>query len=272
MSWRKKKKQINHVKHKVKLIICLMFAVVIGLIVLLGFKIFKPRTTFKVESRIENVEKIGDIKDSKYEAIGWLRIQGTDVDLPILYTDDKKNDFPVEVEDFVWTNNITKKFTKQINISGHNIFNLSSHPKIKSDSFHRLEQLMAFIYYDFAKDNEYIQLTWDGKDYVYKIFYVGFLSEVDGAYIYGYNDITDEQLKLEEKVFKDTSFYDYDVDVDVNDKIITINTCTRFYGVDSDVEFYVAGRMLRENEKIEHYKVTKNSNYNEIEKKLKGDE
>ena len=272
MSWRKKKKEIHSVKHKVKLIIGLMFAVVIGLTILLGFKLLKPKENFKVESRVENVEKIGKIENSDFEAIGWLKIQGTDVDLPILYSENKNVDFPVTVEDFVWTNNKTKEFTKQINISGHNIFNLSAKPKIKSDSFHRLEQLMAFIYYDFAKENEYVQLTWGGKDYVYKIFFVGFLNGVDASYINSFNDISDKDLETEKTVFSKTSFYDYDVDVKNDDNIITITTCTRFNGANKNTDFYVAGRMLREDEKIEHYKVTKNSNYNEIEKKLKGDE
>lgn len=271
MSWRKKKKQINSVKHKVKLIVGLMFAVVIGLIIFLGFKILGPKDNFKIDSRVESVKKT-KIANSSYEAIGWLRIQGTDIDLPILYNEDKSIDFPVDVEKFVWTNNRTKDFTRQINISGHNIFNLSKHPKIKSNSFNRLEQLMAFMYYDFAKDNQYVQLTWGEEDYVYKIFYVGFVDVISAAHINSFQDTSDENIKLEEEILKKSSFYDYDIDVNEKDKIITLTTCTRFYGVNSDYEFYVVGRMLRDDEKIEHYKVTKNSNYNEIEKILKGDE
>ena len=85
-------------------------------------------------------------------------------------------------------------------------------------------------------------------------------------------EITLTSANFEEEVLKKSNFYDYDIDVNEKDKLISITTCTRFYGVNSDVEFYVVGRMLREGEKIEHYKVTKNSNYNDIEKKLKGDE
>ena len=272
MSWRKKKKQIHSVKHKVKLVIGLMFAVVIGLIALLGYKLLRPKENFKLESRVENVKKLGKIKDSSYEAIGWIRIEGTDIDVPILYSTDKTKDFPVEVEKFVWTNNKSKEFTRQINISGHNIFNLSKQPKIKSNSFTRFEQLMAFMYYDFAKDNQYLQLTWGEDEYIYKIFYVGFVDMISANYINSYQDASDSDIKLEENVLKGSSFYDYDIDVNEKDKIITLTTCTRFYGTNSDYEFYVVGRMLRDNEKIEHYKVTKNSNYNDIEKILKGDD
>lgn len=273
MSWRKKKKQIDRAKHKVTLIVGLMFAVVIGLIVFLGFRILNNTGgNFKVDSRIKQVKEAQKKDSENYETVGWLRIQGTEVDLPIVYSENINADFPVELENYVWTKNVSKKFSNQINIVGHNIFNLSAHPKIKSDSFHRLEQLMAFVYYDFAKDNQYIQLTWDGKDYVYKIFAVGFVNTTDASFFNKYGDPPKEKVKFEEEFVKKTSLYDYDVDVDENDSLISLSTCTRFYGSNNGTEFYVTGRLLRENEKIGHYKVTKNSNYNEIEKKLKGDE
>lgn len=272
MSWRKKKKEIHNVKHKVKLIIGLMFAVVIGLIILLCFKILNPGDYYKIESRVNEVKNTGKIKDTEYETAGWLRIQGTDIDLPILYSENPSAEFPVQMESYVWLDNLSKDFSNQINVSGHNIFNLSATPKIKSENFHRFEQLMAFVYYDFAKDNEYIQLTWDGKDYIYKIFSVGFINRTSSSFFLTYSNSTKEKVKKQVKRVKEESLYDYDVDVNEDDKILSLSTCTRFYGADGGVDFYVTGRMLREDEKIRHYKVTKKSNYNEIEKKLKGDE
>ena len=249
-----------------------MFAVVIGLIVLLCFKIINPSNHFKVESRINKEKKIGKIKDSNYEVAGWLRIQGTDVDVPVLYSDDKTVDFPAEVEDFVWINNYDKSFKRQMNISGHNIFNLSAHPKIKSDSFNRFESLMAFVYYDFAKDNEYIQLTVEDKDYVYKIFATGFIDKSVASFFPIKSNIEKDDVKELIEIFKEKSLYKYDTSVNANDKIISLSTCTRFYGADSDTEFYVVGRLMRDDEKINHYNVTKNKKYEQVLKKLKGDE
>lgn len=272
MSWRKKKKQIKHIKHKVILIISLMFTVVIGLSIFLVFKFTNKEESFKVESRVENVEKNRKIADSDFEVVGWLRVQGTEIDFPILYTENSETVFPVKLESFVWTNNDSKDFSSQIFIEGHNIFNLSAQPKISSESFHRFEQLMAFTYYDFAKKNEYIQLTWNDKDYVYKIFSVGFINTSEASFFPGYGSNVKEKIKFQENSVKNKSIYDYDVDVDENDKLISLSTCTRFFGLNNGIEFSVTGRLLRDDEKIEHYKVTKNSNYNEIEKKLKGDE
>ena len=64
-----------------------------------------------------------------------------------------------------------------MNIFGHNIFNLGPSPKKSSNNFKRFEELMNFIYHDFAQENKYIQFTINGKDYVYKIF--GFEYELE---------------------------------------------------------------------------------------------
>ena len=69
-----------------------------------------------------------------------------------------------------------------------------------------------------------------------------------------------------------TSFYDFDVDVKENDKLIALVTCSRFYGVNDKRQFVVVGRMLRDGEEVENYEVTETKNYKEIKAKLKGDE
>lgn len=273
MSWRKKKKEIRKIKHKARLIVCLMFAVVIGLVCFLTIRIlnssWKP---YKVESRVEQLKKVEPLEDSGYKPIGWVKVQGTNIDMPVLYTENRGEEFPVQIESFSWT---IKKFDKDSNyydIIGHNIFNLSAHPKVKADTFTRFEALMAFVYYDFAKNNEYIQLTIDDEDYIYKIFGVGFIDKSVTSF-FPHNSNTDEYyLERFIKIFDDESLYKYDVDVNANDKIISLSTCTRFYGVDANKEFYVVGRLLRDDEKINHYKVTKSKKYKNVEKKLKGDE
>jgi hypothetical protein len=273
MSWRKKKKEMRKIKHKAGLIVCLMFAVVIGLIVLLTVKILNFNTNnFKVESRVEELKNEKPIDGSGYKAIGWLKIQGTDIDLPVVYSDNENESFPVKLESFVWARKNFDKNSNYYNITGHNIFNLSATPKIKSDNFHRFEQLMAFVYYDFAKDNEYIQLTIDDEDYVYKIFATSFINKGVTSFFPNKSDASKNEIDNLIELVKNRSLYEYDVDVNANDKIISLSTCTRFYGPDDNTEFYVLGRLLRDDEKINHYKVTENKNYKKIKNILKGDE
>lgn len=273
MSWRKKKKEIGKIKHKARLIVCLMFAVVIGLIILLTLRIIKNNTGYyKVDSRVEELKNEKPIEGSNFKTVGWLKIQGTDIDLPIVYSKDPYEEFPVQLESFGWSRNEISKDGNYYDITGHNIFNLSATPKIKSSMFNRFEQLMAFVYYDFAKDNQYIQLTIDDKDYVYKIFTVSFIDKSLASFFPTKNDVDKDQMKNLINVVNKKSLYKYDVDVDENDKIIALSTCTRIYGANSNTEFYVFGRLIRDKEKYNHYKVTKNKDYKKIEKILKGDE
>ena len=111
MRWKKKKREIEKVKHKARLIIGLMFAVVIGLVILLGYRIIHNQTNYyKVDSRIEKLKKEKPIDDSNYKAIGWLKVQGTNIDLPIVHSKYSDEDFPVQLEKFVWTlDNFDKK-------------------------------------------------------------------------------------------------------------------------------------------------------------------
>ena len=163
-----------------------------------------------------------------------------------------------------------EKIYNQVNIMGHNILNLSKQPKIGMDYFSRFDDLMAFIYEEFAKENQYIQYTIDGKDYLYKIFGVFFEKEYK-LDIYHQGDYTEKEMKDYIKQIKESSFYDYDVEVLENDKIITLSTCTRFFE-GTTKQFVVVGRMVREDEKVKKYDVKANAKYKEIKEIMKGDD
>ena len=153
---------------------------------------------------------------------------------------------------------------------GHNILNLGSSPKKKADNFKRFEELMAFVYYDFADENKYFQITIDGEDYLYKIYAAGFIKS-DLVSVFYSGDNNEDELQYQINDLLKHSIYDYDVDVNVEDSIATLITCTRFFGSQDD-DFFVSGRLVRKNEKISDYNVKKNDNYNKVEKIMKGDE
>jgi len=248
-----------------------MLFVLLSLIflVFLSFKLVNVLTAkyYKVEPRKKAVEKSKKTDADDYDTIAWVRIQGTDIDYPIILGKEKDFDYPVQVQKYAWSLNESDQFYNKINIMGHNIFNLSSNPKKRSDTFYRFEELMAFVYDDFAEKNKYIQFTMHGEDYVYKIFAAGFVSSTEVSFFPpGENDEDDIDYQL--KLFKDTSLYDYDVDVNKNDKLISLITCTRFFG-DTHTDFVVTGRLMRKGEKIKNYDVKKNKNYETVEEKLK---
>lgn len=231
------------------------------------------KSKFKVENRVSAIkkEKKNDDEKSDYETIAWLRVQGTTIDTPVIgYTTVMALD-EVDKSDFAWNNINKEKLYNQVVISGHNILNLSAKPMIGKEYFSRFDDLMAFVYEDFVAENKYIQYTVDGQNYIYKIF---------GVYFdYSYNmdlrhegNYTKDEMKQHLEYVNKLNVYDFDIDVDESDKIITLTTCTRMFGQFDKKQIAVVARQVRENEKMNNYESKANDKYKEIKKIVEGDD
>ena len=250
-------------------------AIIAILILIFGYIIIFTDTfkkeIFSKESRVENIKKERKSDDElTYKTIGWLKVQGTNIDTPIITYTTKEVNMVASKENYLWNVIKDEKLHNKVNIMGHNLLNLSSTPDIGLSDFSRFDDLMSFIYYDFVKDNKYIQYTIGGHDYIYKIYAVNF-EEQYNLNIYTEGDVTGKFLyKFAQKEIKN-SLYDFNVKVNKNDKIISLVTCTRFFGTDDDREFVVNARLVHKNEKLTNYKVTKTKRYKKVEEILRGD-
>lgn len=234
----------------------------IGIVFLVGliYLFFPKKVIYEVVPRKEKIAKEEE-NFPENEVMGWIRVQGTDIDYPILDStlpDDKMS------ENYVWKNTLeSEKLEDHTIIYGHNIQNVSSHPLIQNKSHLRFEQLLGFVYYDYAKENLYLQYSNKTGDYLFKIYSISFFDTTELTVE------EEEKNSYIEKAKKD-SFYHYDVDVTKEDTLITLITCTRFYGGNQSYEFKIDGRLLRKGEKATTYTVKKNKKvYDGIEKKLK---
>ena len=264
----KKRKMNEKEKQNNIILLCLLVILIILLIILSIKKMFYNNNYYKIESRLDNLEKMKSKETDKYKIYGWIRIQGTNIDYPLIgsLTEDFSN--PVNIEKFGWIMPDNYHYNNVINVMGHNILNLGVSPVLHDDSFKRFEELMDFVYFDFAKENKYIQLTMDGKEYLYQIFAAGIM---DG---YSYMTLPSGEYNEKEineylKLVNDNSIYDYSLKVNNTDKFITIATCTRMFGNTND-DFYVAGRLIEEKSKVFNYSVKKNEKYKRIQDLLKG--
>ena len=247
---------------------------IIGIIVLVsifGIIVYINRKDYYVsESGIDKLNQTikKENEDSISHTVGWLQIQGTNIDYPIIHSDKFSYRYPAEKESYLWTDNrLNEKFTNNTIVNGHNIFNLSSNPKRKSKLFTRSEELMNFVYYDFVKKNKYMKLTINNKEYLYKIFAVAFVSGADATYIPPYpGELTKEEMARYIKILNTHNIYDYDIDVNENDKILTVTTCTRMFTDPNMNVVYVSGRLLRHGEKNKNYGVKESKNHKIIEK------
>lgn len=251
---------------------CLAFILVISIPV--GLIVFFTNNadgaTFKTVDRVKHIKKEKKKeKDAKgYATIGWLRVQGTNIDAPIIKYDSMEGMEEVNKDDFLWNEYPVEKIQKRVNIQGHNILNLSAKPEVGLDYFTRFENLMSFVYIDFAKENQYIQYTVDGKNYLYQIFAVYF-DEVYNLDLYNPDEYSDEEVEAFIQRSLDKSLYKYDVEVNKDEKVISLITCTRMYGNDKK-QFLVVGKMIDSDSKTTNYKVKENSNYKEVKNLMKG--
>ncbi len=226
---------------------------------------------YKIEDRTKNIEEEKLADTEMYNTIGWLRVQGTNIDSQVIHYSNKYDDSFIN-KNYVWNLSDSKELENRTIIIGHNLLNLSATPGVNKKMYTRFDDLMAFIYYDFIKENKYIQYTIGGKNYLYKIY--GVTANID--YIEATEAISDDFTKSERneyiKKVKEESIYKLDVDVNGEDNLITLVTCTRMFGDSYHSSFIVEGRMLRDGEKVTDYTVSKTDNYKKIEKLMKGDE
>ena len=242
---------------KIKIInivlLCISAILIISLIAILIIELKKTKPFYKIENRQQQIQE--NKKDDNEDSItkGWVRVQGTNIDYPLYSFNEEAEEIPVD-KSLLWDLNYDTEFHNVMYVYGHNIKNLGPNPRRHDETFDRLEELMSFVYYDFAKENKYFQITIDDKDYIYKIFAVNFMNP---NILYGYTKTSftkepDKKIYIDE--LKEKSIYEYDVDVDVKDDIASVVTCSRFI-YKKNYNFMVSGRLVRENEKIENYNV-----------------
>ena len=224
---------------------------------------------YPIETRVEKVEQYKKNDTEDYETIGWLRVQGTNIDYPVIYA--PEYDFSGKTDNYVWNEVKSDKLLNQISISGHNIMNLSSNPAVANKNHKRFEQLMSFIYLDFVKENKYIQYTVNGKDYIYKIFAVSFTKR-ENIPKFTREDLSKKEMKKFIKQSLEDSIFEFDIDVDENDKVLSLITCTRMFGYYNNIEFKIDARLIRDKELKLNYGVKKSDKYQEIEDIMEGGE
>lgn len=266
----KVKKKLRKQKN-ISVFSCGLFILSILFVFLMFVIIFGSEShEFKIESRVAFVNDEKKKDTEQYETTGWIRVQGTNIDYPIINVLDQGYEFPVNDKSYAWLMNDVSKFTNKIDIGGHNILNLSVNPIKKDEDFKYFEELKNFVYPDFVEENQFIQLNIDGKDYLYQVFSVNFLNSYE--IYYHLNEHDKSYVKEYLDVLKKSTLYDFDVEVNEDDDLISLYTCTRFYGITNDINFVVTGKLV-DNDKNNDIKKFKTTNkYKEIVKIMEGGE
>ena len=243
--------------------------VILIVIIILGIIFIPRKEIFTKDDGAAKVEKDKKKDQHGVKTKGWLRIQGTNIDHPVIYYKDEDSKY-INRDKFLWDTNDDEKIYNHVVITGHNILNLSSKPRINDDSFNYAEDLMSFIYPEFIEKNKYIQYTVNSKEYIYKIYAVRLIKINLTDIVYNKN-VSDDDIIIYSNKAKKESIYKTDVDIKPYDGLISVITCTRLFGEEYRSIFIVEGRMVRAGEKLVNYSVKTTDNYNKIKKYMKGD-
>jgi len=254
MKRNRKEKQMN------RIVMAVFLIAVVVLLAVEGYKIYQEYANqtpvYEIEDRLDRLDQV--YLDTQVP-IGWVRVQGTNIDYPLVYESETVYE---SGEDYLWTVYVPNgEGENRLAIYGHNWKNVSSNPLIVDPNQTRFEQLMSFTDYDFAKENQYVQITINGQNELYKIYAVGFVTTEEDT---GYYTENTEEVENYAAAAKENSLFDYDVDVLGTDKIVSLITCTRFFGLDGPTQFRVDVRKVRDDEKITKSKVTTTDNYDII--------
>lgn len=253
-------KEQRKVKRKIVYGIIIICCFLLILYFHLFYKYYNPN------SRVKKLQEFKSVEQKK--AVSWLKIQGTNIDMPIMFYNDVE-DITDPTYDIGWTYNDSYKKTSKTIIYSHNMRNVSSQPLIANKNHARFEQLMSFAYTSFVEKNKYIQYTIDGKDYLYKIYAISF--EKKDEFDDNEGTMSEKYREIYIKDRKEKSYFKMDTDVSKKDNLLTLVTCTRFFGATESYSFVVDAREVRKNEKIRNYKVSETKEYKPIKKILEGD-
>lgn len=202
-------------------------------------------------------EKLDAAIKTNSDVVGWLKVPNTQIDNEILQSKDNEYYLRRDIsKNYNWYGcyyadhenviKTAKDLTLNTVIYGHN---MEDRPNGK-----KFAQLFNYLNLDFAKNNPYIYVTTPQEELVFQVYAV-YYTETGFSYnVVNQKQEIDHETTMSQiiKEGKLRSELNYDVDVNTNDKLLTLSTCTYKFGGEKNEEqrFVVQARLLRDNEQV----------------------
>ena len=218
--------------------------VLISIIAVCAYKIYDKSAEYKkadesyAQIRLDKENENNNNLYNKYEDYrGWIKVDNTNIDYPIVQGKD---------DSFYLDKDINKNYLSSGSIfmnylnNGFNDENtiLFGHHMRNKTMFAQLEKYKEKEF--FQNDNDIKIEVENDKVLTYKVFSV-YVTDANDNYIKSKFDNKSEYNEFLDKI-KNKSIYKSDINVDENDKIITLSTCS--YEFD-DARMVVHGKLLK---------------------------
>lgn len=233
MAKAKKKQKRSGKRIVMDLIVTLIVLALLGTAAYLLYQEFFPNNVpvLKLQTQTDDSFSWDKLRAINSDTIGWLRIDDTTIDTPVVQTTDNdkylKTAFdgssdergtPFLDKDYHWTEPKSQNSV----IYGHSVFNASSGIKVMFDDLHNY--VTDPNYYSSHATIEYDRPPELGGNGKWQIFAV---IEVEATVDYRQPDFADEEsfVAYYQKL-QEASLIKTDVQVNPGDEILTLSTCT----------------------------------------------
>ena len=176
------------------------------------------------DSEPSNAAKFAALKDQNSDFMGWISIEGTSLDFPVMYAPNNKDyylkhDFKHQYSDY-GVPYLDEKTTIGANAQSNNLIVYGHNMKNGS----MFGQLKKYGKEDFYKEHPCFYLYTKDGVWQYDIFSVRVVDELSDSYTMTFASTDAYRSYLDQAVRK--SMYDTTATADVTDSIITLSTCT----------------------------------------------
>lgn len=215
--------------------------VLISIIFICAYKILSQITEYKKADdtyekiRIEKAEN-NDAYIYNTDYRGWIKVENTNIDYPVLQGNDNEYYLDKDInKEYLASGSIFKNYLN----NGFNDENtiLFGHNMRNGTMFAQLKKYKERDFF-YGNNEIYIELS-NGKNLKYKVFSV-YITNAEDNYIKTKFDNKDEYKEFLERI-KNKSIYKSEVDLNENDKIITLSSCS--YEFD-DARIVVHGKVM----------------------------
>lgn len=179
-------------------------------------------TVIKKDGKEEYKVDFEKLKKQNSDVVAWIKVGGTNINYPVVKT--TNNDY------YIYTN-LNKEYSEAgwIFMDYKNLLDgndknivIYGHGRLDGSMFGSLKNTLLD---DWKKDknNQIIHLITENEDVEYQVFST-YKTEVEDYYITT-DFYTDEDYNYFLSVMKERSNYDYGVELDSSDQILTLSTC-----------------------------------------------
>lgn len=165
---------------------------------------------------------LSDLKKINSETMGWIQVLGTNINYPFVQHND--NDYYLD-----------HSFERKKNWAGwvfldsrNNIYNLDkntivyAHGRIDSIMFGTLKNITKSTWYE-NKDNHIIRMSTEAHNTMWQVFSVYHIKTTSDYIVNDFRNDSSYENFL--KLIKERSIYEFDVDLNSDDNVLTLSTC-----------------------------------------------